>query len=382
MDLPRLKIGISPNYLPVYCRDRYTHILLVGKSGTGKSSLLSRWWDQDDMYGNARILVEPSGFLAKDCYSISRGKALYCSLDLPTSLNPMAQPYDPNQIVDNICESINQVIEMTSSNQSLTVKMRAILDDAIKYCLSKNRKTLVNVRDHIEGLAGDDATREGILARLDHLLGDERLTEILCGHNPVEWGKFIQKRHALIFDGFGMGKEKMIFCGTLIAQGLKNYFRYERPTEYRPVSLYIDECHNFVNPNLFDILKEGRKFKLASILSTQDFALIGEKLTRVMLNVGTVIAYRLGSREAALLAREIRCRPEEIQDLENFHVMYATPREQGMAKTPRPPFVKPIEPKKAKLQKKTEWMGWFPLKANVAREKDQDDSIAGSSSRK
>jgi len=62
--------------------------------------------------------------------------------------------------------------------------------------------------------------------------------------------------------------------------------------------------------------------------------------------------------------------------------MYATPREQGMAKTPRPPFVKPIEPKKAKLQKKTEWMGWFPLKANVAREKDQDDSIAGSSSRK
>lgn len=366
MDLPRLKIGTSPEYFPAYCRDRYTHILLLGKSGTGKSSLLSHWWDQDDMYGNAKILVEPSGFLARDCYSISRGKALYCSLDLPASLNPMAQPYNPNQIVDNICESINQVIEMTSSNQSLTVKMRAILDGAIKYCLSRNRRTLVNVRDHIAGLSGDDVTREGILARLDHLLGDERLSEILCGPSPVEWGKFIQKRQTLIFDGFGMGKEKMIFCGTLIAQGLKNYFRYERPKDYRPVSLYIDECHNFVNPNLFDILKEGRKFKLATILSTQDFALIGEKLARVMLNVGTLIAYRLGSREASLVAREIQCRPEEIQSLEKFHVMYVTPTERGMAKAPRPSLAKPIEPRKAEQESKAEWKGWFSTEASPA----------------
>jgi hypothetical protein len=41
--------------------------------------------------------------------------------------------------------------------------------------------------------------------------------------------------------------------------------------------------------------------------------------------------------------------------------MYATPSEQGIAKTPRPPFVKPFEPKKAEPQKKRDWMGWFPL---------------------
>ena len=79
MDLPRLKIG-NDGIRPVYCHDRYTHVLLTGKSGTGKSSLLSGWWAQDEIYRNAKIGVEPAGFLSKAWYSISRGKAIYCGL--------------------------------------------------------------------------------------------------------------------------------------------------------------------------------------------------------------------------------------------------------------------------------------------------------------
>lgn len=360
MELPSLKIGYQ-NGLPVYLKDRYTHVLVIGKSGSGKSSLLALWWQQDHFLRNAKIMVEPSGFLAREAYALTKGQAIYCSLDTPVSLNPMAQPYNPNQIVDNIAEAINQVIEMTSSNQSLTVKMRAILDEAIKACLKRNRKTLVNVRDHIAGLSGDDATREGLLSRLNFLLSDERLTEILCGPQPLEWGKFIARRESLILDGFGMGKDKLIFCGTLIAHGLKNYFRNERPKLYRPVSLFIDEAHNFVNPNLFDILKEGRKFKLACILSTQDFAVISEKLARVMLNVGSLVAFKLGSKEATMLAREFQCRPEEIQNLPKYHVMFLTPGARGVAKVARPPYVRLMEPKRTVRPAEPRWKGWFPL---------------------
>lgn len=74
MDLPRLKIGTDLEIkVPVYISDRYTHILLLGKSGSGKSTSISNWWEQDEIYGNAKILIDPSGFLARDCYSISRG---------------------------------------------------------------------------------------------------------------------------------------------------------------------------------------------------------------------------------------------------------------------------------------------------------------------
>ena len=88
MELPRLKIGMEwEKKMPAYITERHTHILLLGKSGSGKSTCISNWWQQDNFYRNAKILIDPAGFLARDAYSISGGK--YCSLETPISLNPM-----------------------------------------------------------------------------------------------------------------------------------------------------------------------------------------------------------------------------------------------------------------------------------------------------
>ncbi len=333
MELPRLKIGLN-NYLPVHIKDndRYNSILIIGKSGTGKSSLLAGWWEQDRFYRNAGILIEPSGFLAADCWGIGRGRGRYCALDSPISINPMAQPYNPNQISDNIIEAINQVVRHTTdgANNSLTAKMRGILDKAIKWCLERNRKSLLHVRDYVANLKGDGETRDGIIQRLNLLLSDERLIQIICGNNAIEWGEFIQKGESLIVDCHGMGSDKMVFVGSLVSHGIKSYLRYERPKEYRPLSLVVDECHNFVNANFLDILKEGRKFKLSTILSTQDFAVIDEKMARVMLNVGTLLAFRSGYREASLIAKELCIPAETIQFLDKYYVVYKTPSLRGL----------------------------------------------------
>jgi hypothetical protein len=387
--LPRLKLGLNEKYFPIYLSedDRFTHVLLLGKSGGGKSELLKGWFKDDHLYRNAKILIEPSGFLARECFAVAKGQALYCSLDTPVSINPMQVPYDPNTVSDLIAEAINQVVSLTTPNQSFTVRMRSLLDRAIKYCLQNNRKSLVNVRDWIVNLneKGTSETRDGIIARLDFLLNDERMRPILCGNDSVKWGEFIEGRKTFILDCFGMSREKMIFTGTLISQGIKNYFRYERPKVYRPVSFYIDECHNFVNFNFMDILKEGRKYKLSCTLATQDFASIDDRLARVMLNVGALIAFRLGHREAQLLANEMgKIKEDEVeevwsgnrstekitkfdtkeilQNLEKYHLAYMTPRGKGIGKAPRPPLIRKMEPKKAEPKKKEEG-GWFRLEA-------------------
>lgn len=361
MELPRLKLGLTTNHFPAYCMDRYTHILLTGKSGTGKSSLLASWWQQDEFYRNAKVLVEPSGFLARECYSLSKGKALYCSLDTPVSFNPMAQPYHPNQIVDNISEAINQVVMATTANVELTVRMRAYLDEAIKWCLARNRKSLLNVRDYLESRK-NDVTLDGLIARLNHLLSDERMLQILCGtQHPVEWGKFIAERQTLILDGFGMGKEKMVFLGSLVTQGVKSFFRYQRPRSYRPLALYIDEAQNFINPNLFDILKEGRKFKIGCILATQNFSTIPEKVVKELLNVGTLVTFRVGHEVAVKLAHEIGLAALDLQDLPKYHVVFMTPKNKGVAKAPRPPTIRSIEPRAAASPERKAKGGWFPL---------------------
>lgn len=387
MDLPRLKIGFDiETKMPVYIRDRYVHIVLMGKSGGGKSTSISNWWEQDHYYKNAKVLVDPSGFLARDCYSISGGK--YCSQDHPISINPMKAPYTDSQISDIIAEAVNQVVTITTPNQSFTVKMRGILDQAVKWCLHHNRLSLLNVLDYVINQQGDKETRDGIISRLTFILNDKRMEKLLCGNDSVEWGELIAKRQTFILDCFGMSREKMVFAGSIVTQGIKNYFRYSRPKEYLPLSLYIDEAHNFVSPNLFDILKEGRKYKLSCCLATQDFAVIDEKMARVMCNLGSIISYRVGHREAQTLANELGKvkkdlvenvwkgenltekvtvfnTKEILQNLEKYHVAYMTPKEKGIAKAPRPPFFIPKEPKKVEPQPKSR-PRWFPLESYQA----------------
>ena len=48
IDLQRLKVGRGEEL--VYIIDRYLHILLTGKSGTGKSSLLLAWMAIDFLF--------------------------------------------------------------------------------------------------------------------------------------------------------------------------------------------------------------------------------------------------------------------------------------------------------------------------------------------
>ena len=361
MDLPRLKIGFDNEIkMPVYVTDRYLHILLMGKSGTGKSTSISNWWEQDHYYKNAKVLVDPSGFLSRDCHSISGG--IYCSQDHPISLNPMRAPYTDSQISDIIAEAVNQVVAITTPNQSFTVKMRGILDQAIKWCLNHNRRNLLSVLDYVINQQGDKETRDGIISRLTFLLNDKRMEKLLCGNDSVEWGELIAKKQTFILDCFGMSKEKMVFAGSLVTHGIKSYFRYSRPKEYKPVSLYIDECHNFVNPSLFDILKEARKYMLSCCLSTQDFAVIEERMARVMLNVGNIVSYRLGNREAAFVARELDIPNQDIQFIEKYHVVYLTPKGKGMAKAQRPPYFLPKEPPVAvEPQRNSKKPSWFTL---------------------
>lgn len=363
MDLPRLKIGTDQEtMMPVYITDRYTHVLLMGKSGSGKSTSLSNWWQQDDYYKNAKVLVDPSGFLAKDCYSISRGR--YCSQDHPISVNPMKAPYTDSQISDMIAEAVNQVVTVTTPNQAFTVKMRGILDQAVKWCYNHNRRSLLHVLDYVINQQGDKETRDGIISRLTFILNDPRMEKLLCGNDTVEWGELISKRQTFILDCFGMSKEKMIFTGSLVAHGINSYFRYSRPAAYYPASLYIDECHNFISVSLSDILKEGRKYKLSCILATQDFAVIEERMARVMLNVGNIVAYRLGHREAGFVARELDISSQDIQFIEKFHSAYMTQKGKGIAKAPRPPFIKETKTPvgTTELQRTSKFI-WFTLES-------------------
>jgi hypothetical protein len=366
MDHPALTIGLEDGF-PVKWNS--PHCLIGGKSGAGKTNLMLNMARQDSLYRTADIYMEPGGSFSRDLYSLHKGRAHYCSVETPISINPLLLPYSPNVLVQIAAEALNQVISLTTKDaiKSMTPKMRNIFNEEVSYCLENSRKSLLNVRDRIANRKGDIDTRDGLIARLDFVLADPNIREMLCGNQSVKIGELIDKAQVFIMDCSRMSIEQMIFVGSILLQQVAAYFRYEKKEnrkDYKPLRIMVDECHWFVDQNIAQILKEGRHYRLSAILATQDFALIPQQLQRVMMNMGTIISFQLGYQEAQLLARELNVTPQDIQFLEKYHCWYLTGNQTGICKAPSPPYIKRIplkrpEPKKSPL--KGTWFKKRPL---------------------
>lgn len=86
--------------------------------------------------------------------------------------------------------------------------------------------------------------------------------------------------------------------------------------------LFVDEAHTFEKGALPDILAEGRKFGLATVLANQYLAQFSSRIRGAILgNVGSVVAFRLGEEDADTLSG--RFAPEfevaGLRRLENFN---------------------------------------------------------------
>ncbi len=181
-------------------------------------------------------------------------------------------------------------------------------------------------------------------------------------NESIEWGEIIQNSESFILDCSGMSREQMIFTGTIVSQGIKNYFLFARPRNYLPCSIFIDEFQNFVNENMYSILAESRKYKISFCMATQSFATFNDRMVRSMLNVGNIVAFKLAYRDASLISRELGMSPEDLQNLEKYNCAYMTDKGNGIAKAPSPPYFKEkIPPVSVEPQRKSKNLSWFDL---------------------
>jgi len=381
--IQRMKLGSdAETYMPIFVKDndRFKHVFQCGKTGTGKSQFLLNAWQNDSYTKVAKILIDPSGFLANDAYSVMKGKAHYCSLNTPIGLNPMIAPYKPYQIADIIAETTNQMVAMTTPNQKFTAKMREILDEEVVRCIGLGRTTLEEVKANLEAQRGNAETRDGITARLSLLLKDPDFKEIVCGKSSFEINRLIENQETFILDCSGMGYDKKVFIGTLVTNLVKSYFIYARPKEYKPLILVVDECHNFLNQDFSLVLKEGRKYKISVVMATTDFSSIPSSLIHTILsNVGTLVCLRAGYIEASMIAHEFQSiAASDIQGLEKYHAAVKTPDTEAIVKLPRPLFIKPMEVKPIKIERRTFGLKWFDLPSySFQFDYDQNGRVVG-----
>ena len=119
--------------------------------------------------------------------------------------------------------------------------------------------------------------------------------------------------------------------------------------ERRDFHFYIDEFQNFSTGSFADILSEARKYRLSMTLAHQYTRQLDETTADAVFgNVGSMVAFQVGSDDAELLVRQLRkvegqITPEDLTNIPKHHA-YCRLLQQGMPEHPFSMTTLPPEP--------------------------------------
>lgn len=167
-----------------------------------------------------------------------------------------------------------------------------------------------------------------IANKLGAFLAHPNVRKALCvPEKPLRFRKIIDEGKILIVN---LAKGKLgadvanVLGGMVVSMiSLAAYSRQNLPEDERkPYFLYIDEFHSFTTSAFAGMLSELRKYRLGLVISHQHTSQIDRGVLEAILgNVGTLLSFRVGAIDAAVLARQFGAiipKPRDLVNLANF----------------------------------------------------------------
>ena len=292
-------------------KDRFMHMYVIGKTGTGKSTLLKSMFLQDVRDGRGACLLDPHGDLIeaiiKEMPEERKGDFLYFNLpdkELKLRYNPFKRvSYEKRSLV---ASGIMEVFKKLWSD-AWGVKLEHILRYSILTLLDQQEATIADIPKLL----------------LDRVFRTEAVKSVEVSlRRAMDVGKIIlvnlAKGH--------IGQDASHILGALFISSLSSaaFSRVDTDEEQRvPFMLYMDEFHNFTTLSLVNMFSELRKFKVGLILAHQYFYQLEDEIRQAILgNAGTIISFRVGTEDAQFLSKEMY--PvfwlEDFINLPNYHI--------------------------------------------------------------
>lgn len=379
----RVKFGIKTE-------DRLRHIYLIGKTGMGKSTLLENMAIQDIQNGEGVAFLDPHGSTADkflDYVPEDRIKDViyFAPFDIehPIAFNVMEDvgPERRHLVVSGLMSAFEKLF----GEESFSDRMQYILQNTILALLEYPGATMLG----INRMLSDKTYRNAVIANITDPSVKNYWTKEYAGYTerfaaeaiPAIQNKIGQfTSNPLIRNIIGQPKssfdirkimdEKKILIVNL-SKGLvgennanllgsmlvtKIYLAAMSRADANPQELkklpnfylYVDEFQSFANKSFADILSEARKYKLGLNIAHQYIEQMADEVRAAVFgNVGTMIAYRVGSYDAEVLEKEFApvFTMEDIVNL-GLYQMYLKLMIDGVASQPfsavgLPPWPKP-----------------------------------------
>jgi hypothetical protein len=343
--------------------DRLRHMYLIGKSGTGKSTLLETMISQDIANGFGVGVLDPHGeTIERVMERIPENRiedVIYfdpSDTEFPMGLNllEMDDPSQKNLMASGLVAAIKQHFDY-----SWGPRLEYLLNYAILTLLEVPGTTMLgitrlmddpNYQRYILHQVKDPMVVKFWEKEFKEMKGNQKLVTEAIAPIQNKVNRFLasttmrnilgQKKSTLnIWDALNSGKILLMnlskgkigsdnanLLGALLVSRIQFYALQRAKIPYeqrRPFYLYVDEFQNFATGSFEEILSESRKYKLGLYLTHQFTAQLPEELLKAVFgNVGTIAAFSLGAPDALVLSNEFApyFNSEDIISLERFSV--------------------------------------------------------------
>jgi hypothetical protein len=341
--------------------DRRGHIYLLGKTGTGKSTLMEALMLDDMRKGRGFALIDPHGDLLKRVKNSIPAHRIHDVIDFdvpnpgqPYGFNPLANvPIGKRALAASGLIQVFKHLWMESWGPRLEYILRNCLLSLLEY-------PGANLSDILRILS-DKYFREKVISHLDNkqirdfwhteydryserfkveaispiqnkvgaFLSNTLLQKILTDpQKPLNLRRTMDEGRILLVNlaKGSIGEDTSNLLGSLLISrfDLAALSRADKAEDDRPdFSLYLDEFHNFTTQSLMFMLSELRKYRLSLVLAHQYLTQLQPNIRDAILgNVGTIIIFRIGAADAEFLAMEFapEFRISDFTNLANYHI--------------------------------------------------------------
>ena len=342
-------------------KNRRGHMYIIGKTGTGKSTLIKNMAISDIRGGNGLALIDPHGDMAENTLDFIPKRrikdVIYLNprdLDYPIAFNPLEKVTKDfhHLVASGIIATFKKIW-----SEFWGPRLEHILRHSLLSLLEYPNSTLLD----LPKLLTDKDFRKNVLTYLTHpqvrefwfsefdkysaWLRSEAISPILNKigqflisiplrnivgqkENTFDLRKVMDERKILIVNlaKGKIGEDNCALLGAMIVSKIQlaALSRSDLPENKRkPFYLYVDEIHNFLTLSFADILSEARKYGLNLILAHQYIDQLDEKIRAAIFgNIGSFISFRVGAEDAKYLAKEFFPIFDEsdLINLPNYHI--------------------------------------------------------------
>ena len=341
--------------------DRRRHVYIIGKSGVGKTTLLTNMVVSDIIAGRGVCLVDPHGEAAEEVLAMIPQERLDdvvyfnpSDIEHPIAFNPLEKvSFEMRHLVASGLMSVFKKIWP----DVWSARMEYILNNTLLALLEYPNSSLLGImkmfsdkeyRAKIVGGLQDPVVKSfwvDEFAKYTQRLETEAVSAIqnkvgqfvanplirnIVGqvHSSFDMRRVMDEGKILIVNisKGRVGEDNSALLGAMIVTKLQlaAMSRVDLASEKRrDFYLYVDEFQNFATESFANILSEARKYRLALILAHQYIDQLDETVRSAIFgNVGTMIVFRIGATDAEVLEKEFE--PDFVMNdfvnLPNYHV--------------------------------------------------------------